>query len=172
MFRTVLIFSFACLLGLLIQATLVHAIFPSAVAPDFILILVVFLGLKHNSVLGVVGAFVLGVAADLASGQFIGPNAAGCVVAFALVLVVSKKVYAEHVIAVMFLTALCSCAKGLTMALMFLNYLKLDFFSADTLQLVLSESALSGLVSPLVIKLLLWSSYQAPTATRRFRAVS
>jgi len=50
--------------------------------------------------------------------------------------------------------------------------LKLDFFSADTLQLVLSESALSGLVSPLVIKLLLWSSYQAPTATRRFRAVS
>ena len=172
MVRTIFIFSIACILGLLVQATLVHAIFPSAIAPDFILVLVVFLGLKHNSVLGVVGAFMLGVAADFASGQFIGPNAAGCVVAFSLVLIVSKKVYAEHLVAVMFLTALCSFAKGLTQALMFLIYLKVDFFTGEIFRLIMIESTLSGIVSPIVIKLLLWSSYQTPTATRRFKAVS
>ena len=67
-----------------IQGTLIKPLSPSAIAPDFILMFVVFLALYHPTAVGMVGAFLLGCAGDFASGEFVGPNAAGCVVAFCL----------------------------------------------------------------------------------------
>ncbi len=83
--RIIITFVLAALIGLTIQASVVHTSAPAAVAPDFILILTVAIALFYHSPGGALGAFLLGMLADFASAQYVGPNAAGCVVSFVLV---------------------------------------------------------------------------------------
>ena len=115
-----------CFIGLVIQSTVFHALSFSVVAPDFILVLVVYLALHHRSVLGVFGAFLLGLAADFASGQFVGPNAAGAIIAYNVALLISQKIYAEHPLALMLISSLCSIAKNCAFAAMIRMYTKID----------------------------------------------
>ena len=154
MTKTILIFAFAALFGLVIQATVVHSLYPAAVAPDFILILVVFLGLQFGNVFGLIGAFLLGVAADFASGKFLCPHAAGCIVAFLSVILISRKVYADHFVTVMFLTFFVSIAKGLTYMVMLMVYVRADLFNFEIGKIVLFESMISAVVAPVVMFLL------------------
>ena len=153
MIKTITFITVAALMGLLIQATLVHSIYPAAVAPDFILVIVVYLSLTRRNVWGLIGAFFLGVLADFASGQFIGPNAAGSVIAFYVSAIVAEKIYADRGLAVVILSFIASLAKTLTVAAMLAIYLHIDFLGWKVLRVVIYEALLSALIAPILLGL-------------------
>ena len=99
------------LLSILIQGTLIKALFPGAVVPGLLLVLVVFLAFFETSVLGVILAFLLGIEYDMCSGLMIGPWAGAFVVVFGVVASLSQRIFVESPVAVMvtvFLSSLFS----------------------------------------------------------------
>ncbi|MFN8391644.1 MAG: rod shape-determining protein MreD [Bdellovibrionota bacterium] len=152
--RVFFVFLVAGLIGLLIQATLIHASFPAAVAPDFIVILTVAVSLYYHTAWGALGAFCLGLFADFASADYLGPNAAGCVAAFCLVGLIANRVYADKGIAITIITFVCSIAKSATLLLLY--YLYVDgFIVPDGIFGSASwEAFLSALLAPFVLRTL------------------
>ncbi|MCC6953480.1 MAG: rod shape-determining protein MreD [Deltaproteobacteria bacterium] len=153
MMRSVLTFSALLLLGLLVQATLVHSLFPSAVAPDFLLMLVFFLGIHHKSPMGAFGAFLLGVTADFASARFIGPNAAGAVIAFAFVATSSGHMFAERGVISGILAFFASIVKSIVFLVMMRFYAGISFPIEETTT-VLLEALFTGILTPIALGLL------------------
>ncbi len=167
MIRVGVIAIVAGLLGLLVQSTLIHSAFPAAVAPDFILVLVVLLALRERSVAHVCLAFALGILADLASGQFLGLNSAGVVVAFLLVGVISARVYAERPMAIGFITFICSIAKSSVCVLLLLTYVSSGVLTNSLWKIVIVEALLSALVAPALLYLFnLGARTSRPKASR------
>lgn len=165
MIKQIIVFLLFFLVGLFFQATFIHSLAPAAIAPDIVLILIVSLALSYRSVPALVGSFLLGLGADFASGQFLGPSAAGAVVSFMLVVVIANKVYAQKVAAQSILTFLCSIAKSLTYITLIALYTNVSLFSKSTINLILLEALISALVAPIVISVLRWSG-AASTARR------
>ena len=141
---------FLCLLGTVFNAALIRSIWPAAATADFSLILSVAIALYFYNPLGVVAAFLLGLLGDFSSAQFLGPNAAGCVLAFITVGLIANRMYAENFIAVMIITFACSLVK----AGIYLGFLALYFqtrSSEDLSRMIVLEAILSALLAPLVI---------------------
>ena len=103
---------------------------------------------------GVLGAFLLGVAGDFASAQFVGPTAAGAVVVYGLTVIVSSKIYAEHPFTMAMLALFCSLADSFTYVLMVGFYVDVNLLTAAVFRGIGIEAALTALVAPFVIKLL------------------
>jgi len=154
-FRSFLLIFFFLVGGLIIQGTLIHSLIPAAVAPDIILILSVFLALRFPSVWGMISVYAIGIAGDFASGQFVGPIACGCVVAFALTIYASKKVYLEHPVTLGLVILGVSICKSIVFLLMVSFYVEeaavWTFYSA---RLIVVEAALSGLIGPFITEFL------------------
>jgi rod shape-determining protein MreD len=152
--RIALVFLVAAFTGLLIQATLVHSSFPAAMAPDFILILTVAISLFYHSAWGALSSFALGLLADFASAEYLGPNAAGCVLAFCLVGLIANRVYADKGIAVGIIAFVCSLAKSATVFCVLYFYVDEFVFSQSLFHSMMWEAFLSALLAPLVLRLL------------------
>lgn len=170
MMRTIVIFFLTACLGLLLQATLVHSISPSAISPDFIVVLVLYLALNYRNIWGLLGVFALGLLADFASAQFVGPYAAGAVAAYSLVLFISDKVFAERTAAVIILGIVSSAVRALTYLVLLLIYVDVNLFRLDVIAKVLLEALLTGLVAPFVFRLL--QSMERPAGNRTVGATS
>lgn len=153
MIRTAVVFLVALILGLFVQATWVHYLAPSAIAPDFILILVVYIGLRHRNMWGALAAFALGIAGDLASARYIGPHAAGCVSAFFFVTVSSSHMFAEKDVVTGFLTFLASLVKSTVFVLMIHFYLSVPLSLRDG-WIIGMEAFITAIITPIVLRLL------------------
>jgi len=119
---------------------------------------VVVVSLKFRTVGGVIGVFLLGLLADFASGQFIGPNAAGSIVVFGLVGAIATRVYADRSTALMVIVFICSLAKSSALLLMYLFFLQGalgEYLQTVVLKTLVLEAVLSAAVAPIVLKLLL-----------------
>jgi rod shape-determining protein MreD len=150
-----LTFFFALLVGLAIQATVVHGLFPQAIAPDFLLILVLYLGVNFRSPFGAVGAFLLGLCADFATGKFVGPFAAGSVLAFALTVTLSNRVYAEKGFALVIIAFLACVVKGATYFIFEAIYPKIPL-SSSVITTILAEAGITAILAPIIMRFLLW----------------
>lgn len=150
MIRNVLLYSLVCVLGLFIQGAFIKSLFPGAIAPDFLLIIVVVLSVRHPDIWGVFGAFAIGLAGDFAVARFIGPSAAGSVTAFLVVRFFATKLYAERGFALAALTFIASIAKSLINLLMLLLYVNVNLFTTEGWKIILVEAMLSALVAPWV----------------------
>jgi rod shape-determining protein MreD len=65
----------AGILAMLLQTTVVPALVPAALAPNLLLVLVVYLGVHQYDAWGALGAFVLGYFLDTFSGTLLGMHA-------------------------------------------------------------------------------------------------
>jgi rod shape-determining protein MreD len=165
MIRVGFIFVAACIVGLVLQATLRANFF--AVGPDFLVILVVILAVSYPNAGGVLGAFCLGLIYDLGSGQFLGPNAAGSVIAFLVAAGISRKMYAERIAGLAIVVLVCSLAKSTTFALMLSAFIESDLIKPYTLQVIMMEACFSALVAPFVVWLMPSRAYSAPANSAR-----
>ncbi len=157
MLRACILFLLASFLGLIIQSSVIHGTIPSAPVPDMILVLVVIIALKFRSVAGLIGVFTLGLLSDFASGQYVGPNAAGSLAVFGLVGAIVNRVYADRGLALMVIVFLCSLAKSTVVASMFSLFLENSLSQVvqfSVMKLMLLEALLSAVVAPLLLKLL------------------
>lgn len=142
-----------CLFGVFVQGTLIHANFPNMIAPDFTVLIVVYLGLRHQNMRGLIASFCLGLIVDFASAVYLGPNAAGCVLGFCVTGVIAKRVFAEKTFAIVSITFWSSLIKSSTYVLMLVLYVSGDLLSFTSLQSIILESVLTALVAPVVFKL-------------------
>lgn len=161
MIRKVLVFVLVAVFGLLLQSKAVHALSPTAVAPDIIVVLVVYLGLTTHTFFGAIGAFLLGILSDFASGQYIGPNAAGALLGFLLTMVLARKVYADQFIAVIILTFICCLLKSICLAAMLATYVGFQPVTSMAFRVLLLEAFFSAVVAPFAVSLLRWGYHEA-----------
>jgi rod shape-determining protein MreD len=81
--------------AVLLQTTLLHRAMFGAVVPDVMLVLCVYLGLRHQSVGGAFGAFMLGYGLDAFSGTDVGTNAFAMTFVFLMVYLLSRRLWIE-----------------------------------------------------------------------------
>src|SRR5262249_14051311 len=100
----------AAFLAMLLQTTIGAAVMPiTGVVPNLVLVLAVYLGLRHHSVGGVAGAFLLGYFLDTFSGTLLGVHAAACTAAYVVAYLIARTLWTEDglpAMIVVFLAAL------------------------------------------------------------------
>jgi len=94
--RALLIFIAAGALAVVLQTTLLERVAFLPAAPDLIVVLCVYLGLHYHTVAGATGAFLLGYLLDTFSGSPPGLYALAMTLVFALVYLVSKRLWVEN----------------------------------------------------------------------------
>ena len=88
MIRVFLIFFVLTGLGLFTQGTLLPASQSWFTAPNIIVILILIIGLYVRSISGLLSAFFLGLVSDFANAYYVGPAAAGAVIAYWIVIII------------------------------------------------------------------------------------
>jgi rod shape-determining protein MreD len=81
--------------AILLQTTLLHLAPIGPAIPDLILVICVYLGLRHQSAGGAVGAFFLGYMLDTFSGTDVGINAFAMTLVFLTVYLLSRRLWIE-----------------------------------------------------------------------------
>jgi rod shape-determining protein MreD len=108
--RMTLVVVGAAFVAMLLQTTVGAAVAPlTEVVPNLVLVLAVYLGLRHHGVGGVVGAFLLGYFLDTFSGTLLGVHAAACVAAYVVAYLIARTLWTEDglpAMIVVFLAAL------------------------------------------------------------------
>lgn len=89
------------LVSVLVQGTLLKALFPAMVVPGLALVLVVFLAFHQTSIFGAFLAFLLGLELDLCSGLLLGPWSGAFVATYGIVALLSPRIFVESPAAVM-----------------------------------------------------------------------
>jgi len=156
MMKTVIVFFIAFLIGLFVQATLLHSLFPDIVVPDILLILVVFLGVRSRTPWGVFGAFLIGIGGDFASAKYLGPFAAGSVSAFLVTVFIANHLFSEKGFTIAFTAAAASIAKNLTAGIIISIFTGLSILKFSFLSTLLLEALLTGIVCPILMRALTW----------------
>lgn len=85
-----ILFAFFCLV---LQGVILHSLLPAYLIPNFLLVLVVFIGFHEISVLGVVLAFACGLLFDLFSGTLIGPWSGSFVFIYVLLALFAQRLF-------------------------------------------------------------------------------
>jgi rod shape-determining protein MreD len=108
--RVALVVIGAGLVAMLLQTTVGPLVTPIVgVVPNLVLVLAVYLGLRHHGTGGVVGAFLLGYALDTFSGTLLGVQAAACTAAYVVAYLIARTLWTEDglpAMLVVFLAAL------------------------------------------------------------------
>ena len=99
----------AALLAMLLQTTVAAALTPlTVVVPNLVLVLVVYLGLRHHGVAGVAGAFLLGFFLYTFSGTLLGVLAAACTAAYVVAYLIARTLWTEDGLAAMMVVFLAA----------------------------------------------------------------
>ena len=158
MIKACLLYGLVLLIGLFFQSSVIGGVLPTAVVPDVLVVLIVYISLKYRSVRGLFGVYCLGLLADLASGVYIGPNAAGSVVVFACSGILANRVYAERVFAIVFISMVCSVCKSLTVVGLILTYTDSMWEITPLIKTIVFEALATACVAPIVVKILQFGS--------------
>ncbi len=167
MIKKSLIYLSIAMIGIFFQSAVLRNLIPWLVVPDIILLLVVCLAVRNGAIPGLVGAFFLGLLSDLASGQFLGPNAAGCVVAYLGVVYVADKVYVERGFAIGVLAFAGCLIKVFTFLALLGIYMDIEILGWSPISRALVEAFLTALFSPLVF----WLTSLGPKRSQK-RSIS
>jgi rod shape-determining protein MreD len=113
--RMTLVLVGAALVAMLLQTTVAAAFTPiTEVVPNLVLILAVYLGLRHHGVGGVVGAFFLGYALDTFSGTLLGVHAASCTAAYVVAYLIARTLWTEDGLPAMMVASLAALVYTVT----------------------------------------------------------
>ena len=131
--------------GLILQGSIFPAFMPSYLIPNFLLILVVFLGFFEISALGVALAFFIGLFFDLFSGTLIGPWAGSFVFVYALLAIFAQRLFIHSISTVMVSVFIANVvATGIYLALLY----QFQPIRTGLLSVSVIESLVSALVAP------------------------
>jgi rod shape-determining protein MreD len=83
------------ILAMLLQTTVFPAVPHLPIVPDLILVLAVYLGIRHPGVGGALGAFLLGYFLDTFSGTMLGMNAFALSVVYVAAHLISRRIWME-----------------------------------------------------------------------------
>ncbi len=156
MLRTIFIFFMLSVAGVYIQSSFFPKVFPFSLSPDFILVLVVWIALFKEERSALLGAFFLGLLSDFASGLYLGPQAAGSVLACMLVQGVSRHVYADRFFSIAMVSGISSLVKQLAARILVLSFTGFQSIFDISLYVLFGQAALTAAVAPLIIHYVLF----------------
>ncbi len=134
--------------AILLQTTLLHLAPIGPAIPNLILVICVYLGLRHQSVGGAVGAFFLGYMLDTFSGTDVGINAFAMTLVFLMAYLLSRRLWIEGGLSNSLAVFAAAVLKTLTIA--GLVAVSTGALTAGGMRDDLLGGALAAVVSPLV----------------------
>lgn len=146
----------AGVLAMLLQ-TAIFPVFPRLpVVPDLILVLVVYLGLRYQTVGGATGAFLLGYFLDTFSGTVLGMNAFAMTAAYVAVYLVGRRLWTDGGLPVMGLVFFAACVRELAMVFAGMLAETPGPVWEHVVRYGLLEAVVAALVAPLVFGFVAW----------------
>lgn len=101
----------AGLAAMLVQTTIFPSVPRLPVVPDLVLVLVVYLGLRHRGAGGACGAFLLGYFLDTFSGTMLGLNTFALTAVYVAVALLARNLWIDGGIPAMAVVFLAACAR-------------------------------------------------------------
>jgi rod shape-determining protein MreD len=142
-------------LTVLFQTTFLHLLPLGGIVPDLVLVICVYLGLNHQTVGSVFGAFLLGYAVDVFSSPVSGLNAFALSFVFLAVYVSSHWVWVRSPLLSSAVVFFASWIKGAALVLLWTLFLarnELEF--AGFLRYIFLDSLVAALLAPVVFSFL------------------
>src|SRR5262245_1098787 len=109
--REGVLLSLITVVALLLQTTVLPRAAIGRATPDLMLIICVYLGLHHHTVVGAAGAFMLGYLQDAFSGSVIGLNAFAMCLVFSAVYLTSRRLWVDNTLSQIVVVFLASILK-------------------------------------------------------------
>lgn len=166
--RSILIMALAGIFSVVVQTTLAGRLGFLPVAPNLILVLVVYLGLRIPTPAGAIGAFLLGYLLDTFSGSIPGLHCFTMTLVFAMVYLVSGRLWMQNPITSFAIMVLASILEVTTVASYFALEGTLGTNLGALLRTLSGEALLALLVSPLIFSIL--DAYVPPIRQRKVHA--
>ena len=154
--RSVFALAAASLVAMLLQTTLLSALPRVPVVPDLMLVLAVYLGVRHRGVGGACGAFLLGYFLDTFSGTLLGMHAFGLTAAYVATTGVARHLWMERGLPLMATVFFSGCVRGLAAAALGALVAARAPVWEYILRYGFLEAAVAALVAPAVFASLAW----------------
>lgn len=139
------------LCGLFLQGSLLRFVLPDLLAPNLVLILVVFLGFFEVSPLGAILVFLIGLISDLCSGVALGPLAGSYSIVFGILATLSTRLFVESKAAVAMAVFLSSLLNGLVFFTLSYHF---SLTGGLPIWSLLVEALITALLAPLTFMVL------------------
>lgn len=134
--------------GVLLQTTVLPVLPFGGAAPDILLVLCVYLGLRHHTVGGAAGAFLLGYLQDSLSGSATGLNAFGMCVVFLFVYLTCRRLWVDNLLSKVVLVFLASLVKTVAVVGLLVLFLAFEGAWGSLAWSVVLHAVLAAVVAP------------------------
>jgi len=145
--REGLLISLIAMVALVLQTTVLPHLAVGRATPDLLLIICVYVGLRHHSVGGALGAFFLGYLQDAFSGQVVGLNAFGMCLVYAIVYLTSRRLWVDNALSTVVLVFLASVVKTASILILVAVFLSVEGWITTTLQYLPLQALLAAVFS-------------------------
>jgi rod shape-determining protein MreD len=143
-------------IAMLLQTTVLPSVGRLPVVPDLLLVLAVYLGVRHGGAGGVCGAFLLGYFLDTFSGTLLGMNAFALTVVYGAARLIARRLWVEGVLPIVAVVFVGGCVRGLaTLALAALVAGRSPVWQ-HVLRYGFLEATAAALVAPAVFAWVAW----------------
>jgi rod shape-determining protein MreD len=147
--KNFIVYLVLALIFLVIENTLLVLFLPSLLIPDFILIMVFYLGFSNRSISGMLSAFSLGYLTDVFSAGVIGSSSFTLVVVFVITSMLARLLNLNSMLIKIGGTIFMSILKGI------LTYIIFRFLNHDIPFYIIFPTAITtGIISPFIFTLL------------------
>lgn len=130
------------------QGVFGHLGLPSALIPQFLIIMVVALSFSEVNAFGCLMAFGIGLLLDFSSAMLIGPWAGSCVVVFAVLAMLSQRLFIDSGLAAMVITFSAVVAANVLFSLLGSEYPAVNW---EYPQKVFGQALVTAVIAPLVL---------------------
>jgi|MudIll2142460700_1097286.scaffolds.fasta_scaffold334058_2 rod shape-determining protein MreD len=152
--RTFVVMVLGTIVGLVLQSTALQAVRIDAAVPDLLLVLCVYLGLRHHTVGGALGAFLLGYAQDSVSGGAVGLNAFAMCLAFLLVYLTSRRLWVDNLLSKVVVVLLASVVKITAVTVLLVIFIAPEQAWGATAGSLVLQAVLTAALGPPVLAIL------------------
>jgi rod shape-determining protein MreD len=155
--RSFVVLAVSAIVAMLVQTTIFPFVLSRLpIVPDLILVLAVYLGIRHRGVGGAMGAFLLGYFLDTFSGTLTGMNAFALTAVYAAATLIARHLWMEGGFPVVAVVFVGGCVRSLaTVALSALVAARTPVWH-HVLRYGFLEAAAAALIAPLVFASLRW----------------
>jgi rod shape-determining protein MreD len=142
--------------AMVLQTTVFPVLMPAGLAPNLLLVLVVYLGVHQFGAWGVLGAFVLGYFLDTFSGTVLGVNAFAFTVVYLGVHHVARVLWSEGGLPAVLIAFGAACVHALLVLTIVSLAASGDGAWRHALRYALLEATVAAAVTPAVFGLVAW----------------
>jgi rod shape-determining protein MreD len=146
----------AAVVLVLLQTSVMPLVPVLPVVPDLLLVLTVWVGLRHHGLGGVCGAVAIGYLLDTFSGTTLGVHMFAMTAAYVSTFVLARTVWTEGGVSTVLVTFAAACARDLALAVAVTMAGSPGAYGRQLMQYVFLDAAAAAAVAPAVFAFIRW----------------